>query len=993
MSLLEWSKRAKGGLLVIGLWFFFTAPSSVHAQSFYKQCLEINETIKGAPLRPYLNRISPPADLSKRATPDDRKSEGLETTRADQWFQFCLRNPSDQSHQWVIKVGPDTLSEIDFYPKKLELPFFETGNTKNVSSRDIPNTGFAFSVGLAPKEEQAFYLRVNAECNLFYRRADIADNPFFQATVWDRDSFDVETNNRESLFGIVVGVFLSLVIYNLLLFISARQWTSLLYIALLSNIFVVLLSLNGRLVQFIPLGYAHFSNLALVVFYPLSVLFAALFLRAFLKLKNYATLNLIGSLILILSALMLVVAYAHNPSVFAKLCDVAAVLVFFYFGVFVPIYAFLKDRLVVAKYALIMQAPLILCLVDRAMFGFGLTDQYYVPYKIVTGAMIGLILVSYFMGLIAYREKQAALRTAVEQLNISNQLKSNYNTQLEEELEQKTTDIRLMNEDLKQKANKLLQLDESKSRFFANISHEFRTPLTLIEGPLSMLLEREGFPEKSTLNSMLRNSNALKRLIDQILLLSELDENSLDLKASKLNVVQAVSQLTSQFDSVFEQKGVKLVREFGQKEISAYIDYERLQIIVNNLLSNAIKFTDAPGQVEVAVTTESTQLQHGEEYSRDEYVQIAVRDTGQGIPENELAHVFDRYFQSDSSEHSKSGIGTGIGLALVKELAELHGGHASVNSVHQQNGGGQDSGTEFRVILPLGRAHLSDNEIVHAQSFDSAGLKTGASIGLDSVQQVKQNPENGQPMILVVDDNEDMRQHIQQLLEADYTVVTAADGLLAEEALNNAIPELIITDLMMPNRNGLEFVQSIKRHTEFAKIPIIMLTARAGLNDRIKGLLAAVDDYMVKPFDGRELRVRIQNLLNKQAQFAAFYQHADSRSQSVSETHATSDSDTFIEKAKAVINQHLTDPDFGVDRLAHALHTSEPTLRRRLRDQASFTPAAFIRHCRLEKARQLVAQGQPNSIGELARSVGFSHPTYFARLYKKTFNLEIDLAD
>jgi DNA-binding response OmpR family regulator len=240
---------------------------------------------------------------------------------------------------------------------------------------------------------------------------------------------------------------------------------------------------------------------------------------------------------------------------------------------------------------------------------------------------------------------------------------------------------------------------------------------------------------------------------------------------------------------------------------------------------------------------------------------------------------------------------------------------------------------------------------------------------------------------MVVDDNEDMRRHISRLLEDGYRIVTAADGLLAEEALNKQLPDLIVTDLMMPNRNGMEFVESIKKNSEFVNIPVVMLTARAGLDDRIQGLMAAVDDYLVKPFNGRELKVRIHNLLNKQAQFNAFYQQQGSEPQK----EPINQSETYIDKVKAVVNQRLMDPDFGVDELAKALHVSEATLRRRLSDNANYTPAAFIRHCRLEKARQLSLQGNIRSMSELANAVGFSKPSYFARLYQKTFNSEVDI--
>jgi len=626
---------------------------------------------------------------------------------------------------------------------------------------------------------------------------------------------------------------------------------------------------------------------------------------------------------------------------------------------------------------------MILLILDRASFGLGITSEYYVPYKAMTALIAALILISYYIGLIVYREKEAAQRSALQQLNISNTLKSNYNAQLEQELEQKTADIRSMNSDLEQQSKKLLKLDESKSQFFANISHEFRTPLTLIEGPLTMLLEREGFPEKQTLEGVVRNSNSLKRLIDQILLLSELDENSLDLNATKINVAQTVKEFAAQFASLFEQKGIRLSITSEQSEIQAYVDYEKLQIIINNLLSNAAKFTQSAGQVTIEVSSTASDSELREEYSRDEYVKIMISDTGQGIPDNEVAHVFDRYFQSDSSEVSESGLGTGIGLALVKELVELHAGEVTVESVYQQDNSQLSTGTSFCVILPLGRAHLNDSEIVQERDSATEHHQASRPIQDGSIESIGKLPSR-LATVLVVDDNDDMRIHIRRLLERDYRVITARDGLLAEALLNEQVPDLIITDLMMPNRNGLEFVKSIKQKNEFVNIPVIMLTARAGLDDRIKGLMAAVDDYLVKPFNGRELTARIKNLLNKQAQFNAFYQNQNSKPDN-------NRMESYLDKVKAVVNRRLMESDFGVDELAKALHVSEATLRRRLSDDANFTPAAFIRHCRLERARHIAQQGKVRSVSELAKAVGFSQPSYFARLYQKTFNSEVEI--
>lgn len=985
-------------------WLVSAAPALANITLGAMQCVETGATINGSQLLPHmyhyrdvtgtiktpnlntgyeLSRTAQSFPFVRLANPGEEAVLGKNQT--NHWFRFCLHNTTKQPLNLVVAFEPPTLSEIDFYPQKRGLPSFKTGNTKKMSTRDIPNSQFDFNARLFPDERQIFYVRISTD-----------RFPFLSVNLWDRVSYEIDNNKNQMGFGVFVGVLMGLVLYNMLLFASARQPISLIYVGWSLSVFVLLASVNGLLVQYLTPDHPKLGIITTAIFSPISIYLFAFLCGEFIQIKNYPKWHRVGRAFLLISLLPIVGFYFYDPTVSSSISIVFAVFVFVYYSLTVPIYTLIKDRLVAAKYVLIIQAPLIVFIVDRGLFNLGATTGYYIPYKLTTAIMPVMILISYYIGLMTHREKEAAQRSALEQLNISNTLKSNYNTQLEAELEQKTADIRSMNSDLEQHAKKLLQLDQSKSNFFANISHEFRTPLTLIEGPLTMLLEREGFPEKQTIEGVIRNSNSLKRLIDQILLLSELDEKSLDLKASKVNIVQAVNEFAAQFVSSFEQKGIRLSFNVERPVIQAYVDYEKLQIIVNNLLSNAIKFSQRSDQVIVDISS-TARGEDNDEYTRDEYVQIMVNDTGQGIPDNEQAYVFDRYFQSDSSELSKSGLGTGIGLALVKELVELHAGEVTVESVYQQENSNKPSGTSFCVTLPLGRAHLRDNEVVQEivqEIVQDLGSKTEHDqVLVPSASSHDDGPEptdkssSKQVTVLVVDDNEDMRRHIRRLLKDDYKVVTANDGLLAEKALNEHLPNLIITDLMMPNRNGLEFVESIKKNKTFVNIPVIMLTARAGLENRIKGLMAAVDDYLVKPFNSRELTVRIKNLLDKQAQFNAFYQNQSSEP----ENQLSKQTEAYIDKVKAVVNQRLMEPDFGVEELAQALHVSEATLRRRLSDKANFTPAAFIRHCRLEQARHLSLQGNMRSIAELSNAVGFSQPSYFSRLYQRTFNCQIDI--
>ena len=397
--------------------------------------------------------------------------------------------------------------------------------------------------------------------------------------------------------------------------------------------------------------------------------------------------------------------------------------------------------------------------------------------------------------------------------------------------------------------------------------------------------------KRQVISNAIRHSKDLQNLIDQLLTLSKFDGQSLTLQAQKTNVSAVIERLVGQFSSLGESKDIRLEFQSSAPDIEAYIDFDKLQIIVNNLLNNAFKFTSSGGLVSVDVSAAALSDAKEGEHATDEYVQVTVSDTGQGIPADELGFVFDRFFQSRSSTLATTGVGTGIGLALVKDLTTMHAGDISVESVYEADLDNTESsslisGTVFTLRLPLGSAHLDVNEIIDSADMHLSNEKENENRESELVVQPEGSEVSEPPSsalvdesakadkeftILVVDDNDDMRSYIRSLLEPNYHIVEATDGLHAEQMVIEHSPNLIVTDLMMPKRDGLEFVKSLKENGEFTKIPVVMLTAKAGLDDRLQGLIAAVDDYIAKPFDARELKARIANLLVKHSQLQAFY--------------------------------------------------------------------------------------------------------------------------
>lgn len=877
------------------------------------------------------------------------------------WLHFCLANTSLDTQHFVLRIAPAITADVDFYPFKSGVQSFQTGNAHPISSRDIYSTTFDFSVRLEGGETQAFYLRIKSRSNAYIR-----------ASIWSEENYSVFKDKLEILDGIFIGIFLGLILYTILLYFSVRQSSSLLYIFWCLSILTLLASIDGRVLQYFVPEMPSISHFVVVLFYPLSIFLSALFVRNFIQLKNYPRLDRLGIGIVLLFGLGLLVAYQFGYATYFRLCALFAVLVILHYGLITPIYGMVSQQSQFCRYLLTAQLPLIICMLDRTVFGIGFSSQYYVPFTPKVGLVIEMVLMAYFLGLKIHNEKNEALSLVLQQ-----------------ELE----------------AKQLAEMDQMKSDFFTNVSHELRTPLTLIQGPLVELSKQQQGNDKEVIEGVIRQSKNINKLVDQFLMLSKFDSGLLNLKPVKLSINEIIGSLTSQFSSLAASKGLTLEFKPYSQDVWAFADVEKLEIIVNNLLSNAIKFSPKGEQVIVEVCSNADLQIEDSERSTDEYVVITVSDTGTGIADNELEHVFDRFFQSGTSEYSKSGVGTGIGLSLVKELVESHGGQVSVahnksaSNLHSSN----SRGTVFTVSLPLGNAHLRHEEMVasarslrnanseHSDQRPEAENRPKDRINKDTTNKDASNIvdiNQTKPTILIVDDNDDMRLYIKGLLQTQYTVIEARDGLHAEAVAKQALPDLIITDLMMPKRDGVGFVESLKRKTnsKLANTPVIMLTAKAGINDRLTGLMAAIDDYLTKPFDADELKARIHNLLKKQAQFQAFYGASSFASKRESASNGQTKEQRFVIKARSILSKHLHKPDFGVNELAEHLHVSRATLARRLSEATQFTPSEFIRHCRLEKARQLSNQGQVASLKELAAAVGFSQAGYFSRLYQKTFN-------
>ena len=521
------------------------------------------------------------------------------------------------------------------------------------------------------------------------------------------------------------------------------------------------------------------------------------------------------------------------------------------------------------------------------------------------------------------------------------------------------------------------ETDRMKSRFFANISHEFRTPLTLIKGPAEKINKDSSGDEIEKQTGVIKkNADRLLSLINQLLDLSKLEAGKLELKASKSNIVPFIKGITMSFESIAERKDIMLKVKAGKDEIELYFDKEMITKIMTNLLSNAFKFTPKGGQIRVSVNE-----------SENDSIIIKVRDTGVGISEQELSKLFDRFYQVDSSQ-TREHEGTGIGLALTKELVELHQGKISVTSKLGE-------GTEFTVMLPVGRAHLKDEQIVEEpviliqteREKNLMDINETDSSSFDGLRMTDRGSETNddKEIILVVEDNADVREFIKDSLSKNFQIEEAANGEQGVRKAEQIIPDIIISDVMMPKMDGNELTRILKNEEKTSHIPIILLTAKSEQESKLEGLKKGADDYLTKPFDTKELRVRIKNLINIRRKLQQKYSSGDYLPPKRGDEKKLSNlEEQFINKVLEVIENHLSEEKFSIEQFGKEVGMGRVQLHRKLKALSGKSPSNYLRSVRLVRAREMIME-QKGNISDIAYSVGFSSPQYFTRCFKEEF--------
>lgn len=512
---------------------------------------------------------------------------------------------------------------------------------------------------------------------------------------------------------------------------------------------------------------------------------------------------------------------------------------------------------------------------------------------------------------------------------------------------------------------KLVEVDKTKSRFFANISHEFRTPLTLILGPIEEKLTTDKLDDKDkfTFQAIKRNSNRLLELVNQLLELSKLESGNMNLKLESGNLKDALLSIISSFDSLADVNQVRYLKDVHMAEAIVLFDRDKLEKILSNLLSNAFKFTPQAGLIEFIGTTS--------EKGATTELQLKIRNTGPMISTEMLNKIFEPFFQGENAAYR--GIqGTGLGLSLVRELVKLHRGTVEVSS--------DEKGTVFTVLLKF------ENSLQRIDTVEQVEFVHRPIISTEEMVDSRDDlsiEENGKDTVLIVEDNADVRAFIRRGLESSYHILEAPHGEAGLHLANEQIPHLIIADVMMPKMSGIDLCYQLKNNEKTSHIPVIMLTARADHESKLEGLKTGADDYLIKPFNPEELVVRVNNLIEQRKRLAQKYNQ-----KLIVQPHeiaVSSLDERFIQKIIKVVETHLDDTQLSVDIVTTELGISRTNLHKKLKAITGLATSEFIQDFRLRRAAQLIDKKTDN-FAQIAFQVGFADQSYFTKCFKKKFD-------
>ncbi len=538
-------------------------------------------------------------------------------------------------------------------------------------------------------------------------------------------------------------------------------------------------------------------------------------------------------------------------------------------------------------------------------------------------------------------------------------------------LEQKSQEILEQRNTIASMAEKAELATQEKLRFFTNISHEFKTPLTLIMGPIEELLARGGDTKsnaKENLNLIKKNATRLLRLVNQLMDFRKIEDRKMMVRASETDIIGFIEDVMSAFEKIAIKRKIDFQLITDIKQLSVWMDPDMLDKVIFNLLSNAFKFTNDKGRIHITVSIDSA----------DKNVLILVEDNGIGMSQDYLAHAFDRFYTGENVT------GTGIGLSLSKEFIELHHGQLVLASE-------KGKGTRFYITLPLGKAHFEDYQIVsdkltwsRKNEFDVL-VEDNALIDTSAFSQLEETfvPQKDHT-VLLIDDNAELRHFVKGRLQQQYNVVEASDGVTGLHLAYEVVPDVIICDVMLPGKDGFEVSKTLKGDLRTSHIPVIILTAKASIEQKITGVQTGADEYITKPFVFEYLNERIKSLIRNREQLREHYSQ-DLNIEPVSTLPGGLDK-KFVNDFQSLVEKNISNAEFNVNEIGRELGMSRVQVYRKVKALLGCSVNDYIGNVRLKKAKHLLLHTD-KTISEISAEVGFSSPTYFSTTFKAKFHV------
>lgn len=913
-------------------------------------------------------------------TDNSQNQVQLDIDQSTYWLRIDITNPVNEIQSRVIDLDYSLIPRTKLYKvNNNTLQLLDSIDLdKSVLSRDIIFRNPAFHIQLAPYQKSSFLIKLTVAGKANHKLE-------LRPHLYSLGSFILHQSTLHILFAAFLGFLLSLAIYNLILFIKVEV-SGYIYYSLYSICIMSLVLFYEGFIFYLPISFPVewvLNGLNLIPIYT-SICFMA-FGRSVLQLSTFNIKVDTFYKYHLLALLLLSPATLIGIGPVNLILELSAVIATFTLGL-IAIYLYTRGNRAAKFFSIsfifialgymietfLYSIPL-MSVFDNATASIviGITEQYF----FYTCAALDMIFLAFALSSYINQmraEKTKAQQLAMEQLHETNIIKSNYANELELEIADRTQQITAQSKKLQDQNTKLKQLDKLKSDFFANISHEFRTPLTLIRGPFQQMINGS----YGQLNDQLidavkigsQNTDRLSRLIEELLTLSKLESGALKLRVCEQDICGFSRRIVSLFKHTAEEKSITFTIDIPDTISNFYFDTDKVETVLCNLLSNAFKYTQPTGLVEFIVN-----IPENMDQDIENYLSIIIRDNGPGIPTELHNKVFERFYRMDSSESTVIQ-GSGIGLALVKELVELHGGKVDLKE-------SKSSGCEFTVMLPTGSAHFMADELTTAGPHIKPLTPLADIIPISTDQIEYKIHSNEKQTLLLVEDTSDMRLFIRSLFSDEFNIIEAENGKTALDILKREAIDIVVSDIMMPVMDGITMLEHIRQNTSTEYLPVLLLTARAADEDRIIALKAKADDYLAKPFDAEELKLRVRNLLYRTN--STQVPSIEVKNNENKAPLIDSASQQFLDKAKQLILDNISDSKFGVIQLAEKLFVSRNTLHRRFHESCNDSPANFMRSVRLEQAHVLSVNNVYRTKAELAYAVGFNNPSYFSKIYNK----------